>query len=119
MSGMPSISALHVLMLCSDTICPIDGTRLRAEVERALAMKTICTTIAGIALATLLASAAMAQSAAVTTYGGSTSGNGSSFVGRQMTPLATFGDLSVGIWSRVPPPYDATASYNGAANPLP
>ena len=82
-------------------------------------MKTIRITIAGVALAALMTSAAMAQTAAVTTYGGNVAGNGPSLVGRQMTPLATFGSLAVGIWTRVPPPYDASASYNGAANPLP
>ena len=82
-------------------------------------MKTIRTTIAGIALTIMMAGAAMAQTTAVTTYGGSTSGQGPSVVGRQMTPLAAIGDVAVGIWTRVPPPYDATASYNGAANPLP
>ena len=97
-----------------------DGAQLRAGVEKASAMNTtIRTTIAGIALATLMASAAMAQTATVTTYGGSTSGKGPSLVGRQMTPLATIGNLAVGVWTRVPPPYDTAATYNGAANPLP
>jgi hypothetical protein len=82
-------------------------------------MKTMRTTVAGIALATLMVSTAMAQSSAVATYGGNTSGAGSSVVGREMTPLATFGNLAVGIWTRVPPPYDATANYNAGANPLP
>ena len=35
------------------------------------------------------------------------------------TPLFAIGDLAVGIWTRVPPPYDATANRNLAANPLP
>jgi len=35
------------------------------------------------------------------------------------TPLFMIGDLAVGIWARVPPPYDATANRNIAANPLP
>jgi hypothetical protein len=119
MRGMPWISRLHLLMPRGDTISLADGTQLRAEVGRALAMKTIRTTIAGIALTALMAGAAVAQTAAVTTYGGNVAGNGPSVVGRQMTPLATIGNLAVGVWTRVPPPYDAAASYNGAANPLP
>ena len=35
------------------------------------------------------------------------------------TPLFAIGDLAVGIWARVPPPYDVTANRNTAANPLP
>jgi hypothetical protein len=35
------------------------------------------------------------------------------------TPLFLFGNLAVGIWARVPPPYDVTANRNAAANPLP
>src|SRR5579859_3277492 len=119
MLGMSWISMLHVLTRCIDTICLDGGAQLRAEIGKAPAMKTIRTMIAGIAFATVLAGAAVAQTAAVTTYGGSTSGNGPSLVGRQMTLLATIGNLALGVWTRVPPPYDATASYNGAANPLP
>ena len=35
------------------------------------------------------------------------------------TPLFVIGDLAVGIWARVRPPYDVTANRNAAANPLP
>ena len=35
------------------------------------------------------------------------------------TPLFVIGDLAVGIWARVPPPYDVTANRHAAANPLP
>jgi hypothetical protein len=35
------------------------------------------------------------------------------------TPLFFVGDLAAGIWTRVPPPYDATANRVAAANPLP
>jgi hypothetical protein len=35
------------------------------------------------------------------------------------TPLFVIGDLAVGIWARVPPPYDVAANRNAAANPLP
>lgn len=38
---------------------------------------------------------------------------------QHVTPLATIGDLSVGIWAPVSPPYDVTANRNGTANPLP
>jgi hypothetical protein len=37
-------------------------------------------------------------------------------IGQQ--PLWTFGELPVGIWAPVPPPYDMEADRNGAANPL-
>ena len=82
-------------------------------------MKTIRIAIAGVALAAVMHSAAMAQTTAVTAYGGNISGTGPSLVGRQMTPLATVGDVALGIWTRVPPPYDAAGHYNNAANPLP
>jgi hypothetical protein len=35
------------------------------------------------------------------------------------TPLFVIADLAVGIWARVPPPYDVAANRNAAANPLP
>jgi hypothetical protein len=35
------------------------------------------------------------------------------------TPLFFIGDLAAGIWTRVPPPYDATANRTAASNPLP
>jgi hypothetical protein len=35
------------------------------------------------------------------------------------TPLYVMGGLAVGIWARVPPPYDVTANRNAAENPLP
>jgi hypothetical protein len=38
---------------------------------------------------------------------------------QQPTPLVTLGGLVGGIWTRVPPPYDAAANRSGAANPLP
>ena len=34
-------------------------------------------------------------------------------------PLFFVGGLAVGLWARVPPPYDVTANRNTAANPLP
>ena len=92
---------------------------MRAQIAKASAMKSIRIAIAGIVLAAVVGSAAMAQTTAVATYGGNVSGTGPSVVGRQMTPLTTLGDLALGIWTRVPPPYDATANYNRAANPLP
>ena len=35
------------------------------------------------------------------------------------TPLFFVGDLAGGIWTRVPPPYDATANRVAAENPPP
>jgi uncharacterized membrane protein YedE/YeeE len=34
-------------------------------------------------------------------------------------PLAVVGGLAVGVWTRVPRPYDAAANLSAAANPLP
>jgi hypothetical protein len=45
---------------------------------------------------------------------------GAPWLGAQYpTPLFAIGNLPVGIWSRVPPPYDVSANKNAAANPLP
>jgi hypothetical protein len=33
-------------------------------------------------------------------------------------PLFSLGNLPVGVWAPVAPPYDATANRNGAANPF-
>jgi hypothetical protein len=99
--------------------CSAKGRKLWGHIAKASAMKTIRIALAGVALAAVMVSAAMAQTTAVTTYGGNVAHAGPSVVGRQMTPLATIGNTAVGIWTRVPPPYDATASYNRAANPLP
>ena len=32
--------------------------------------------------------------------------------------IFTIGNLPVGLWAPVPPPYDARANHNNAANPL-
>jgi hypothetical protein len=86
-------------------------------------MKSVRTAIVGI-LGALMATSAYAQNPVVN----SGQGVGGPFSGQSMTsgarhqsptPLFVIGDLSVGIWARVPPPYDATANRNMAANPLP
>jgi hypothetical protein len=76
------------------------------------------------AFAALLATAAHAQSpgagsgpGAVDPFGGRSVTSAPRFA--SPTPLFAIGDLAVGIWARVPPPYDATANRNIAANPLP
>jgi hypothetical protein len=38
---------------------------------------------------------------------------------RNPTPLFSLGGVPVGIWTRVPPPYDPAANRSAAANPLP
>ena len=38
---------------------------------------------------------------------------------RYPTPLFNIGGVPVGIWTRVPPPYDPTPNRSAAANPLP
>ncbi len=35
------------------------------------------------------------------------------------TPQFVIGGLAVGIWARVPPPYDVAANRSAAENPLP
>ena len=86
-------------------------------------MNTIRTAIFGI-LAVLLATTAHAQKPVVN----SGQGVAATFSGQSVTPgptlqsptpLFVIGDLAVGIWARVPPPYDVTANRNAAANPLP
>ena len=86
-------------------------------------MNTIRTAIFGI-LAVLLATTAHAQQPVVN----SGQGVAGTFSGQSVTPgprlqsptpLFVIGDLAVGIWTRVPPPYDVTANGNAAANPLP
>jgi hypothetical protein len=86
-------------------------------------MKTTRSAIFGI-LALLLATAALAQQPVV--YSGQ--GVAGTFSSQSVTPgprpqsptpLFAIGDLAVGIWARVPPPYDVTANRNAAANPLP
>ena len=86
-------------------------------------MNTVRTGIFSI-LAVLLATTAYAQKPVVN----SGQGVAGMFSGQSVTPgprlqspapLFAIGDLAVGIWARVPPPYDVTANRNAAANPLP
>jgi hypothetical protein len=52
-------------------------------------------------------------------FGGQSTAVGPRIRLQQPTPLFMIGGLAVGIWTRVPPPYDAAANRNLAANPLP
>jgi len=86
-------------------------------------MNTVHTAILSI-LAVLLATTAHAQKPVVNagqgvtgTFSGQSATPGSRL--QSPTPLFAIGDLAVGIWARVPPPYDVTANRNAAANPLP
>jgi hypothetical protein len=86
-------------------------------------MNTIRTAIFGI-LAVLLTTTAHAQTPVVNsgqrvaaTFSGQSVTPGPRL--QSPTPLFVIGDLAVGIWARVPPPYDVTANRNAAANPLP
>ena len=87
------------------------------------AMNTIRTATFGI-LAVLLATSAHAQKPVVN----SGQSVAATFSGQSVTPsprlqsptpLFVIGGRAVGIWARVPPPYDVTANRNAAANPLP
>ena len=99
----------------------MNPARDRAKV---LAMNTMRVIVLGVA-ATLMASTGAAQ-----TVGPGPTVEASSFGGRSVAadrlvaaqhprPLAVVGGLALGIWTRVPPPYDATANLSAAANPLP
>jgi hypothetical protein len=80
-------------------------------------MKIVRSACAGMLLAVVMAGGAYAQSAGqVSTFGNQMIGVGPN---QQMTPLATIGDLAVGVWTPVPPPYDSAANRSGADNPLP
>jgi hypothetical protein len=86
-------------------------------------MNTIRTAIFGI-LTVLVATTAYAQTPVVNsgqrvaaTFSDQTVTPGPQL--QSPTPLFVFGNLAVGIWARVPPPYDVTANRNTAANPLP
>ena len=86
-------------------------------------MNTVRTAIFGI-LAVLLATTTHAQKPVANSEQGvaGTFGGQSVTPGPRLqspTPLFAIGDLAVGIWARVPPPYDLTANRNAAANPLP
>ena len=86
-------------------------------------MKTTGSAIFGI-LAVLLATTAHAQQPAANSGQGVAGTFSSQFLTpsprpQSPTPLFVVGDLAVGIWARVPPPYDVTANRNAAANPLP
>jgi hypothetical protein len=86
-------------------------------------MKSVRMAVFGI-LAALMATTAYAQSPVVNAGQGAAGPfSGQSMVSglrpRSPTPLFVIGDLTVGIWARVPPPYDVTANRNAAANPLP
>ena len=86
-------------------------------------MDTIRTATFGI-LTVLLATTAYAQTPVVNSGQrlAATFGDQSVTLGPQRqspTPVFLIGNLAVGIWARVPPPYDVTANRNAASNPLP
>ena len=74
-------------------------------------------------LAALLATTALAQAPGSGAAGQIASMGGQSVAQgprvQQPTPLVTLGGLVGGIWTRVPPAYDAAANRSAAANPLP
>lgn len=80
-------------------------------------MKTLRIALVGGLFAAILVGAAYAQVPADLSAGAY--GVGAPLRAPHVTPLATIGSLSLGIWTRVPPPYDVTANQNAAANPLP
>jgi len=55
----------------------------------------------------------------ISTLGAQTFGVGPQPGIPQATPLFKIGGLAVGIWTRVPPPYNVAANRSAASNPLP
>jgi hypothetical protein len=89
---------------------------------KAFAMKTAHVALVTALLAGLMTGSAFAQGAAagqLSTLSGSSVTPGQQPENQQMTPLATLGNLAIGIWTPVAPPYDVTANRSAAANPLP
>ena len=86
------------------------------------AMNTTCAAVIAV-LTVVLATTASAQAPGSGAASQIASMRGQSIAQRlrvpQPTPLVTLGGLVGGIWTRVPPPYDAAANRNAAANPLP
>ena len=88
-------------------------------------MKIVRSVCAGVLLAGLMAGGAHAQTAdrldrgQVSAFSDRVVGVGPQLRNGQMTPLATIGNLAIGIWSPVPPPYDVAANRNLAADPRP
>jgi hypothetical protein len=80
-------------------------------------MKTLRIALVSGVLATMLAGATYAQAPADLSAGQYR--GFSPLHAQQMTPLATIGDLSVGIWTPLTQPYDVTANRSAAGNPLP
>jgi hypothetical protein len=74
-------------------------------------------------LTMLLATPTFAQAPGSGAAGQIASMGGQSFAqgprAQQPTPLFMLGGLEIGIWTRVPRPYDATANRSAAANPPP
>jgi len=76
-----------------------------------------------IGVLTLVATAAFAQVPGPTSTGQVSAFAGESVLvgprvgAQQPTPVFIIDGVAVEIWTRVPPPYDATANRNGAANP--
>jgi hypothetical protein len=80
-------------------------------------------TTRAVLLALLVATPAAAQQSGATPAAPAAALGGQSFAvsprTQNPTPLFFVGDLAAGIWTRVPPPYDATANRVAAENPLP
>lgn len=74
-------------------------------------------------LVTLAMPTAYAQSPQTTPGAGEATLGGRTVIVRRPVagpmPLLTMGNLAVGIWTRVPPPYNVEANRSAAANPLP
>lgn len=99
-----------------------DGSRPRAGDAKGFAIKTTRALL--LAILTLpTATSAYAQQSGARQVTPAAALGGQAFSVRprvqNATPLFFIGDLAAGIWTRVLPPYDATANRVAAANPLP
>ena len=84
-------------------------------------MKTAYAALFGLTTLAMIASASAQQVTASATGGpfaGRSVAIGEGPAPRNPTPLFSIGQLSVGIWARVPPPYDAAANRTYAGDPL-
>ncbi len=64
-----------------------------------------------------IAAYADAPAASVSTFGGQVGAMAPRALATQPTPLFATGGVAFGIWTRLPPPYNAAANRNLAADP--
>ena len=116
LSPLIHVNAAGLRMCQACRVQPVDAIRRKAS-----AMNTVRAVHFGI-LALLMATTAYAQKPGV-----GPAATTASFLGESVTigprrfptPQFVICGLPVGIWARVPPPYDVAANRSAAENPLP